>query len=550
MFFWDEALFQSIYHLQIHSVEELDLLTVEIEIRIGFADEILNRRAVRVGHGLIHQSEASLTIFGKNKVRINIDHLPEEFSLLLQRPLRSFGLGDVSGRANVADEIAIGLKARYPMIQHPTIFTVISPQAVFHCELAPHVEGIDVDLETAVKILRVNSLCPAIAKLLLQGPSGKVEPALVEKGAGLVRVRHPDHHRRRIGHGMKASFALPQRFVGASPLRDVKRHPTQAKRLALPVKLDAPACRNPADCAVVQHDTILGDVVAAVLQRPEHRLARRFTVVRMQGMDEPLKVDWFGFCPAEQPTTLVCDPALVAGSIPHPQTEPGRVCRQTYAFFALMERLLSPLALANIKHKAAKFDWFSVPMLAPDDVMDPNSLPRRGNHAIFKFKIFGALTESQTSADREFHIVRMEMGDPEIFFIPLFDRIAEEPDSLWAHISENPAPDVGLPGNSRSGFNQATEILLALAPRFLCGLTRQSVGKDRPEQTLPLQKLWQNLTLFPDCFETQHSNHLFPSDHRNAIGRPYVAFLISGAIDVRFWRQRLEVWQPNVTTGH
>src|SRR5262245_35713549 len=467
MFFWDEALFQSIDHLQIHSMKELDLLTVGIEIRVGFADQILNRRAVRVGHGLIHQSKAPLTIFGKNKGRINIEHLTEEFSLVLQRPLRLFGLGDVNGNTDVADKIAIGLKARYPMIQQPTIFTVISPQAVFHRELSPHVEGIDVALETAVQILRVNSLCPTIAKFLLQGPAGKVEPALVEKGAGLVRVRHPDHHRRRIRHGVKASFALPQRFVGALPLRDVKGHPTQAKRVALPVKLDAPARRHPTGRTVVQNHSILGDIIAAVLQGPEHRLARRFAVVRMQSMDEPLKVDWFGFCPAEQPTTLGRDPALVAGSVPHPQPEPGRVCRQTYAFLAFMERLLSPLALANIKHEAAKFDWFSIPMLAPDDVMDPDSLPRRGDHAILEFKIFGALTESQASADCEFLIVRMEMGDPEIFFIPLFDWIAEEPDGLRAHISENPALNVGLPWNRRSGFNQATEILLALAPRFL-----------------------------------------------------------------------------------
>src|SRR5215510_7647469 len=550
MFFWDEALFQGIYHVQIHSVKELALLTVEIEIRIGFADEILNRRAVRVGHGLIHQSEASLTIFGKNKVWINIDHLPEEFSLLLQLPLRSFGLGDVNGSTDVADEIAIGLKARHSMIQHPTIFAIISPQTVFHRELSPHVEGVDVDLKTAVKILRVNSLCPAISKLLLQGPAGKVEPSLVQKGAGLARIRHPDHHRRRIGHGVKASLALPQRFVGTFALRDIKGHPTQAKRVAPPVKLDAPARRNPTDRTVVQNHSILGDIVAAVLQRPEHRLARRFTVVRMQSMDEPLEVDRFGFGPAEQPTTLGRDPGLIASSVPHPQPETGRVCRQTYTLFALMERLLSSLALANIKHKAAKFDWFSIPMLASDDVMDPDSLPGRGNHAIFKFKIFGALTESQTSADCEFLIVRMEMGDPEIFFIPLFDRIAEEPGSLWAHISENPALDIGLPWNRRSGFNQATEILLALAPGFLCGPTRQRVGKDRPEQTRPLQKLWQDLTLVPNCFETQHSNHLFPSHHRNAIGRPYVVFLISGAIDVRFWRQRLEVWQTNVTAGH
>src|SRR5215475_192410 len=112
MFFRYEALSQRIYHLQIHPVEELDLVTVEIEICVGFADQVLDRGAVRGSHGLIHQGEASLAIFGKNKVRINIDYLPEKFSLLLQRPLRSFGLGDVSSSTDVADEIAIGLKAR------------------------------------------------------------------------------------------------------------------------------------------------------------------------------------------------------------------------------------------------------------------------------------------------------------------------------------------------------------------------------------------------------------------------------------------------------
>src|SRR5262245_8831602 len=172
----------------------------------------------------------------------------------------------------------------------------------------------------------------------------------------------------------------------------------------------------------------------------------------MQRMDEPLEVDRFGFSPAEQPTTLGSDPGLIASSVPHPQTKAGRVCRQTYALFAFMERLLGPLALANIKHETAKLDGFSIPMLASDDVMDPDSLPRCGNHAIFKFKIFGALTESQAGANRKLLVIRMEMGDPEIFFIPLSDRIGEEPAGLWPHISENPAPNVGLPQIGRASW--------------------------------------------------------------------------------------------------
>src|SRR4030095_11314658 len=119
-----------------------------------------------------------------------------------------------------------------------------------------------------------------MAKLLLQGPAGKVEPALVEKSTELVRVRHPDHHGRCIGHGAEALLALPQGFVGTLALRDVNGHPTQPTRAALPVKLDAPACRNPTDRAVAQHHTIFGDIVVAVLQRMEDRLARLVPNVR------------------------------------------------------------------------------------------------------------------------------------------------------------------------------------------------------------------------------------------------------------------------------
>src|SRR5437016_4541882 len=181
MFFRYEALFQRIYHLQIHPVEELDLLAVGIEIRIGLANQILNRCAVRVGHGLIHQGESSLSVFGKDKVRVNIDDLPEKFSLFLQRLFRPLGFGDVNGGTDVAGELAIGLKAWHSMIQDPTIFTVISPQAVFHRELLPRVEGINVVLETVVKVLAVDALSPPIAKFLFQRTAGKVEPTFVEK---------------------------------------------------------------------------------------------------------------------------------------------------------------------------------------------------------------------------------------------------------------------------------------------------------------------------------------------------------------------------------
>src|SRR5882724_4449418 len=236
MFFRYEALFQRIYHLQIHPVEGLDLLAVGIEIRIGLANQILNRCAVCVGHGLINEREASLAIFGKDKVRIDVDNLPEEYPLLLQCFLSTFDLGDVDGGTDVTEERAVGCKTWHAMIQDPAIFTVKSSQAVFHGKLLPRVEVVSIDFKTAVEVFWVNTLCPPVAEFLLQGPAGKVEPTFVEKNTELVRARHPDHHGCRIGHGAEALLTLSQRFVGRLALRDVNGHATQPKRTALAVK--------------------------------------------------------------------------------------------------------------------------------------------------------------------------------------------------------------------------------------------------------------------------------------------------------------------------
>src|SRR6266404_1671629 len=365
-------------------MEELELLAVPIEIRIGLANQILNGRAISIRHRLIHQREASLTVFGKNKVRINVYNLPEECSLLLQRLFRSFVLADVDGSTDIPEKCAIGRKAWHSMIEDPAILTVESPQAVFHRKLLPRVEGVCVDFKTAVEVVGMDALRPPIAKLLLHRTAGKGEPAFVEKDTELIRARHPDHHGRCVGHGAKASFALPQRVVGSLTLRDVNGHATQPKRPAVPVKLDPPARRNPTYRAVAQHDTIFGDIIAATSQRLEHSVARRLAVVRMQRTDEPFEVNWLGFGPAKQPATLWRDPGFVTLSVPHPQTKAGCVGSQAYAFLALSERLLSLLALANIKHEAAKFDRLSIPMLALDDVVHPDSLPRRTDHAIFE----------------------------------------------------------------------------------------------------------------------------------------------------------------------
>src|SRR5436190_17575713 len=143
-------------------------------------------------------------------------------------------LGDVNARADVTEKYASRLKARHPMIQDPAIFTVPSPQAIFHRKLLPRVKGITVDFKTAFEIVAMDALCPSIAELLLQRTAGKVKPAIVKIVAAFVRPRHPDHHRGRISNDPKALLPLPHRPFGPLALGNVQHetHPGHTARLA------------------------------------------------------------------------------------------------------------------------------------------------------------------------------------------------------------------------------------------------------------------------------------------------------------------------------
>src|SRR5439155_22612261 len=100
--------------------------------------------------------------------------------------------------ADVTEERAIGGKAWGSTIQNPAVFTLTSSQAILHRKRLPGIEGIFVDVETAVEAFPVNALSPSIINLLLWPPPAKVEPPFIEKRPKLVWPRHPDQHRRRV----------------------------------------------------------------------------------------------------------------------------------------------------------------------------------------------------------------------------------------------------------------------------------------------------------------------------------------------------------------
>src|SRR5260221_8187171 len=168
----------------------------------GLPDELLTSITKQFLDAGVRQHDVTLLINQDIAIGRSFHGEPEPFLTLL-------ALGDVKARTDVAEERAIGGKARRSIIQNPTIFTVPSSQAIFHREPLPCIKGVDVDFKAAVEIFAVDALCPPITKLLLQTPARKFEPTVVEKGAQFVRARHPDHHRRCVGHVPKTSLAFP-----------------------------------------------------------------------------------------------------------------------------------------------------------------------------------------------------------------------------------------------------------------------------------------------------------------------------------------------------
>ena len=143
-------------------------------------------------------------------LRVNQDHAVGRSFHSQPKPFLSLlAVGDVEARTDVSEERAICGEARRPIVQHPAIFAVTSSQTVFHRERLPAIKGVSIDLKTSVEIFAMNTLCPPMAKLLLQAPTRKVEPTLVEKVAQLIRAGHPDHHRRCVSQGAKTSLAFP-----------------------------------------------------------------------------------------------------------------------------------------------------------------------------------------------------------------------------------------------------------------------------------------------------------------------------------------------------
>src|SRR5690349_5311802 len=110
-----------------------------------------------------------------------------QFALTLPHGLlHALLLCDVDTGADVPVEGAIRLESRHARVEDPAVFAIEPSQAVFHAESLACVKGPTVGVQTALYIVPIDALAPAVTDLSFQWPAGEVEPWLIEVRAQLV----------------------------------------------------------------------------------------------------------------------------------------------------------------------------------------------------------------------------------------------------------------------------------------------------------------------------------------------------------------------------
>src|SRR4029077_2694120 len=117
---------------------------------------------------------------------------------------------DVYARADVVSESTIRVESWHTVVENPAILSIFSPHPVMHFKRFSSVICFGVGLQAAVRIVRMNSFHPTVAKFRLKWAACEVQPRLVDVAAFAVCPSHPDHYRCGICNQTETPLALAQ----------------------------------------------------------------------------------------------------------------------------------------------------------------------------------------------------------------------------------------------------------------------------------------------------------------------------------------------------
>jgi hypothetical protein len=174
---------------------------------------------------------------------------------------------------------------------------------------------------------------PAVSHFLVEGAARKVEPGLIEKVAELVRSRHPDEDRRRIGDGAETGLALPQTILGHFALGDVNDDAQNPVHFSSGIAMTTAPAGNPANLTVRLQEAIFNLVIRPVRERLLQRMGPQFAVVGMGGTDKQglghRHIRW----KTKQCLRFSGNPYCIAVNVQAPQPHTGRCQSQAHPRF-------------------------------------------------------------------------------------------------------------------------------------------------------------------------------------------------------------------------
>src|SRR6267378_4583799 len=84
--------------------------------------------------------------------------------------LGQLSIGDVQARSDVASKTAVCVESRHAGVEHPTVLSVITTDAILHLKRFTLIKGLGVGFQAALQIFIVYSFHPAVSELCVKRP--------------------------------------------------------------------------------------------------------------------------------------------------------------------------------------------------------------------------------------------------------------------------------------------------------------------------------------------------------------------------------------------
>src|SRR4030095_10974739 len=121
----------------------------------------------------------------------------------------------------VARKRTVTVVPRHTRIPDPPVFAVVPTHSILHLKRFTPIEGVLVNIPTSLDVFRVDAVRPSTTERRFQRTAGEVAPCLIDVGAFLGGVHHPESDRSRIRDKAEAFFAFADGLFGESALDEI-----------------------------------------------------------------------------------------------------------------------------------------------------------------------------------------------------------------------------------------------------------------------------------------------------------------------------------------